>query len=99
MNNRLRMGVLVFACLVSSAYAERFAPERPPRAEAPADNTRAPKIGLNEAAEMVQRQAGGRILAAQNVMNGGRASYRIKMLSRQGEVRVIFVDAETGAME
>lgn len=99
MKNRLPVSVVVLVCLFSSAHAERFAPERPPRAEAPAESARAPRLSLNEAAEMVQRQSGGRILAAQNVLNGGRPSYRIKMLSRQGEVRVVFVDAETGAME
>lgn len=98
----LGSGAVLTALLISlapSAQAEHFAPERPPRAEAPMEGARALRINLNEAAEMVQRQTGGRILAAQSVRDGGRPSYRIKVLTGQGEVRIVFVDAETGAME
>ena len=60
---------------------------------APATAQRA-RITLEQAAETVARATGGRILDAKAV---GR-EYRIKVLTRRGEVRVYYVDAETGAM-
>jgi uncharacterized membrane protein YkoI len=52
------------------------------------------RLSLEQAAEAVARSTGGRILDAKAV---GR-EYRIKVLTRRGEVRVVYVDAETGAM-
>jgi hypothetical protein len=43
---------------------------------------------------MVQRATGGKVLDARDL--GGQ--YRIKVLTRSGEVRVVYVDAQTGAM-
>lgn len=56
-------------------------------------------LSLNDATELVQKRTGGRVLAAQEVREQGRAMYRIKVLTRQGEVRIVLVDAETGSME
>ena len=52
------------------------------------------RISLAQAIEAVQRTTGGKVLDAKDL--GGQ--YRIKVLTRSGEVRVVFVDAETGAM-
>lgn len=57
------------------------------------------RLSLSEAADLVQRRTGGRILAAQAVREQGRELYRIKVLTRQGEVRIVLVDAATGSME
>ena len=57
------------------------------------------RLSLSEAADLVQRQRGGRVLAAQAVREQGREMYRIKILTAQGEVRVVLVDAATGSME
>lgn len=54
----------------------------------------AARISLAEAAERVQAATGGRVLDARDE----GAQYRIKVLTRQGEVRVVTVDARTGAM-
>lgn len=64
-----------------------------------ADNVRQGRVSLSEAAELVQRRTGGRILAAQALREQGRDMYRIKVLTRQGEVRIVLVDAATGSME
>lgn len=53
------------------------------------------RISASEAAQIVQRKTGARVLDAQPVRGG----YRVKVLTSQGEVRVYFVDAETGAMQ
>jgi uncharacterized membrane protein YkoI len=52
------------------------------------------RISLAQAIEAVQRATGGKVLDAKDL--GGQ--YRIKVLTRSGEIRVVFVDAETGAM-
>ena len=56
------------------------------------------RISMGGAMEMVQRQTGGRVLNAQEAQQGGRPGYRIKVLTRSGEVRVFFVDANSGAI-
>lgn len=58
-----------------------------------------PRITMGDAMEMVQRRTGGRILVAQAVRVEGRLMYRIKVLTARGEVRIYFVDAETGAIQ
>jgi uncharacterized membrane protein YkoI len=52
------------------------------------------RVTLAQAIEVVQRATGGKVLDAKDL---GR-QYRIKVLTRSGEVRVVYVDAETGAM-
>jgi hypothetical protein len=64
-----------------------------PQSYAPATAQRA-RVTLEQAADAVARATGGRILDAKAVGN----EYRIKVLTRRGEVRVVYVSAETGAM-
>lgn len=52
------------------------------------------RVTLAQAIDAVQRATGGKVLDAKDL--GGQ--YRIKVLTRSGEVRVVFVDAVTGAM-
>jgi len=52
------------------------------------------RISANEAVTIVQESSGGKILAVSRVQSG----YRIKLLTRQGRVRIIHVDAFTGTM-
>lgn len=54
----------------------------------------ATRISLAEATDRVQQATGGRILDARDDGN----LYRIKVVTRQGEVRVVYVDPRTGAM-
>ncbi len=89
----LLVGILL-ATLASTpavvhAAHEGFAPQ----SFAPATAQRA-RVSLEQAAETVARATGGRILDAKAVGN----EYRIKVLTKRGEVRVFYVDAETGAM-
>jgi uncharacterized membrane protein YkoI len=63
-------------------------------------NTYAPRstaerrISLGQAIERVQRATGGRVLDARESGEG----YRVKVLTRRGEVRTVYVDARTGEM-
>jgi len=53
-------------------------------------------ISLDEAVARVRRDTGGRVLSAEARENRGRTSYRIKVLLRDGSVRVVTVDAQSG---
>jgi|GEM_PF-1620120 len=57
------------------------------------------RIGMGEATEIVRRQTGGRVLNAQDVRQGGRDGYRVKVLIGSSEVRIFFVDARSGAVQ
>jgi hypothetical protein len=67
--------------------------ERAPPALAP-PTTAQRRVSLEQAIDGVQRSTGGRVLDARDM--GER--YRIKVLTRRGEVRVVYVDARTGEM-
>jgi uncharacterized iron-regulated membrane protein len=52
------------------------------------------RISLSQAVDRVQRATGGRVLDARESGDG----YRIKVLTRRGEVIVVYVDGRTGEM-
>lgn len=58
---------------------------------APAHAQRA--LDLRDAVERVQRESGGRILSAETVRIGKQKVYRIKVLTRDGLVKVVLVEA------
>ena len=51
------------------------------------------RISIEQAIAIVQRETGGKVLDAR----AQGQQYRIKVLTRGGEVRVVYVDAATGA--
>jgi len=53
-------------------------------------------ISLDEAVSRVRRQSDGRILSAETVRRDGRRVYRIKVLSQDGRVSRVDIDADTG---
>lgn len=53
-------------------------------------------ISRDEAAAVAQRVASGRVLAVERAEAGGKPVWRVKILSPQGEVRIIVVDAASG---
>jgi len=52
------------------------------------------RVSLAQAVEIVQRATRGKVLDAKDL----GSHYRIKVLTPNGEVRVVHVDAQTGAM-
>lgn len=50
----------------------------------------------DDAAATAQRETGGRVLAVERSEAGGRAVWRVKVVTDRGEVRVILVDVATG---
>lgn len=53
-------------------------------------------VGRNEAAAVAAQSAGGRVLSIDKAESGGRAVWRVKVVTPQGEVRVVLVDAGSG---
>ena len=53
-------------------------------------------VSRDEAAAVAQRVASGRVLAVERAEVGGKPVWRVKILSAQGEVRVVVVDAASG---
>lgn len=89
---------LTVAALIAAvpAEAQRNRPPRdqlwPDASERPQEQRR--RISIERAIQSVQGDTGGRVLDARD--NGDE--YRIKVLTREGEVRTVRVDAYTGAM-
>ena len=53
-------------------------------------------VSRDEAAAVAQRVASGRVLAVERAQVGGKPVWRVKILSTQGEVRIVVVDAASG---
>jgi uncharacterized membrane protein YkoI len=86
---------LALAAAAPAAQArDRWSPDEGlSRSYAP-HSTAERRVSLQQAVERVQRSSGGRVLDARESGEG----YRIKVLTRRGEVRVVYVDARTGEM-
>ena len=59
-----------------------------------ADATAAAQISLQDAVAKVERETHGKVLSAETKHNGKQTVYRIKVLTRDGQVRVIEVPAD-----
>ncbi|HSH28283.1 MAG TPA: hypothetical protein VK971_00125 [Thiohalobacter sp.] len=68
------------------------APAQPPR-DRPSAERPGGDPGLDRAVAEIERRTGGRVLSAERVDRDGREAYRIKLLTRDGHVRVIWRDA------
>ena len=53
-------------------------------------------VGRDEAAAAAQRVASGRVLSVDKTEADRRPAWRVKVLTAQGEVRVILIDAASG---
>jgi Peptidase propeptide and YPEB domain len=91
---RALVALALLANLCVPAQAQRW-PPGPTGAQGFAPRTVAERrVNLAQAIAIVQRATGGKVLDAKDL--GGQ--YRVKVLTRSGEVRVVYVDAQTGAM-
>lgn len=76
------------------------APRYDPRDYAPQEYSRpqpryAPRgMSLSEAVSQAERRSGGRVLSAEPGDDGGRPYYRIKVLSPDGRVQILYMDAD-----
>jgi uncharacterized membrane protein YkoI len=53
-------------------------------------------VSRDQAAAVAQRASGGRVLSVDTTQSGGRPAWRVKVVTAQGEVRVILVDVASG---
>ena len=53
-------------------------------------------VSRDDAAAVAQRMSNGRVLSVEKSDAGGRAVWRVKVLTAKGEVRVILIDAASG---
>ena len=96
--NRRRLRAFALAlCLTASAigHADHHRHFRETDEQRSAPRSAAERrLTLEQAIQSVQRATGGRVLDAREA----RGEYRIKVLTPRGEVRVVYVDAQSGAM-
>jgi uncharacterized membrane protein YkoI len=59
----------------------------------------AAEITRDGAAALVQRETGGRVLAVDRSDAGGRAVWRVKVVTPRGDVRVVLVDVASGQVQ
>jgi len=83
--------LVVASALPVQADGGRWARERGAQGFAPRSIAEQ-RVTIEQAIAVVQRETGGRVLAARDQGD----HYRIKVLTRDGEVRVVYVDAVTG---
>jgi hypothetical protein len=53
-------------------------------------------MSRDDAAAAAQRATGGRVLSVDRADSGGRAAWRVKVVTPRGEVRVVMIDAGVG---
>ena len=54
------------------------------------------EVGPDAAAVAAQRMSGGRVLLVERSGSGNEAGWRVKLVTAQGEVVVILIDATSG---
>lgn len=92
--------LMLLACAAPASHAQSFDTEGAQDKWIVTDaGKQQARVSLDEAADRVQKSTGGRVLSAQAVREEGRDVYRIKILTRQGEVRIVYMNPATGNME
>lgn len=95
MFRRTLVSIIVLAALLGTVAPAQARGPWGDRA-GPVAQQRDRNISASAAARRVREQVGGRILAVHRERQGDRLIYRVKVLTRDGHVREIRVDAETG---
>ncbi|MDY0065723.1 MAG: PepSY domain-containing protein [Steroidobacteraceae bacterium] len=86
--------VTILLLAASAAGAQEFIIERRPPAR---HQFEAQGVSLDQAVQMVQRRYGARAVKAETVRQGERRVHKIRLLSAEGKVWNVIVDAQTGA--
>jgi uncharacterized membrane protein YkoI len=53
-------------------------------------------ISRDDAATVARQASGGRVLAVEKTEREGRPVWRVKVLTRQGEVKIVLIDVASG---
>jgi uncharacterized membrane protein YkoI len=90
--------MLLIACM-STLSGVTHAQELIDRRNQPRREQRAPQnVSLDEAVQMAQSRYRAKAVRAETVNNGGRRVHQIRLLSAEGKVWMVRIDAETGTM-
>lgn len=91
----MRISQLIRAVLLGALLAGLAGPvpAQPPHDRGPESRQESGDAGLDRAVAEIEQRTGGRVLSARRVERDGRSAYRIKLLTRDGHVRVIWQDA------
>jgi len=81
--SRILTGVLLTVMLVFSSPVVADSPDKP-------------RYSLDDAVRIVRKQVGGEVLRAETRKKSGHTVYFIRVLTRDGRVRTVVVDARTG---
>lgn len=54
------------------------------------------KASRDDAASTAQRMTGGRVLSVEKTSHDGHEVWRVKVVTPQGEVKIVLIDAESG---
>jgi uncharacterized membrane protein YkoI len=54
------------------------------------------QVSRDDATSLARQATGGRVLAVERIEREGRPVWRVKVLTPQGEVRLVFIDATSG---
>lgn len=82
---RLRTVVLLLVCLLLPVYNAVLA--------GPGGKGSGGRMSLDQAVDQVRRSTGARVLSAETDRRSGRSVHRIKVLTPDGQVRYIQIDA------
>ena len=88
------VSALALGLAVSVTGAQSLVEKRP-RSERQADR---PRISLDQAVNMAESRYRAKAVKAQQSMSGDRLVYNIRLLSGDGRVWTVQVDAQTGQM-
>ena len=91
----LAFALLPLVAAVSTADAQELIDRRKMQHEYRIDPA---GVSLDQAVEMAQRRYRAKAVRAETVRNGDRREHRIRLLSPDGKVWNVRVDAESGAM-
>ena len=95
---RTGLPILAVVCCLMAATVQVGAQElidRRPRNEYRIEPS---GVSLDQAVEMAQRRYRAKAVRAETVQNGDRRIHQIRLLSAEGKVWTVRVDAESGAM-
>jgi uncharacterized membrane protein YkoI len=90
----LMIALLGLTVLAPAASAQQLVDPRP-REDRLID---ARGVSLDQAVQMAQRRYGARAVKAETVSQGDRRVHRIRLMSHEGKVWHVHVDAQTGDM-
>lgn len=54
------------------------------------------EVSRDDATNLAQQTTGGRVLAVEKIEREGRPVWRVKVITPQGEVRLVLIDAASG---